>query len=381
MVVMANKIERAHQMYRDGNYEEALGFYTEALSMAKTKPQKIALHSNRAACYLKLHDFKKAAEECTSVLELDHNHTGALMLRAQTLVTLKEYTSALFDVNRLMELNPSSEVYQNLEARLRTQLGNMRPNDVLCYNIVANFTNDLQYKCYAFGRLKKNYFFSLALHGNGKSLAPIPESEVELEEEEEDEHEAEPCGQVEIQDAATALVDINQKNEPCQTTNDAEVSVHKTPDIKKISVESTEKKSEPRTTIAAEVIAQARKKVEPRKTITAEVIAQAQRKAEPRNTAPAEADTRTKESIKQNSNGWQAIPKPKGHSTLDYARWDRVEDDSSEDDDEEEEEDSQPQYRFRTTVRSQDIGTGQGQMRKLCWLYHAKTLKMGILHL
>jgi hypothetical protein len=217
---------------------------------------------------------------------------------------------------------------------------------------------------------------------------------VELEEEEEDENEAEPCGQVEIQDAATALVDINQKNEPCQTTNDAEVIVHKTPDIKKISVESTDKKSEPRKTIAAEVIAQARKKVEPRKTFTAEVIvhktpyikkisvestdkkseprktiaaeviaqarkkveprktftaeviAQAQRKAEPRNTAPAEADAGTKESIKQNSNGWQAIPKPKGHSTLDYARWDRVEDGSSEDDDEEE-EDSQPQYRFR----------------------------------
>lgn len=38
---------------------EALGFYTEALAMAKTKQQKIALHSNRAACYLKLHDFKK----------------------------------------------------------------------------------------------------------------------------------------------------------------------------------------------------------------------------------------------------------------------------------------------------------------------------------
>lgn len=44
------------------------------------------------------------------------------MLRAQTLVTLKEYHSALFDVNRLIELNPSSEVYQNLQARLKTQL-------------------------------------------------------------------------------------------------------------------------------------------------------------------------------------------------------------------------------------------------------------------
>lgn len=117
-----NKIERAHQMYREGRYNEALCYYTEALAVAKTKPQKIALHSNRAACYLKLHHFKKAAEECTSVLELDHKHTGALMLRAQTLVTLKEYNSALFDVNQLIELDPSSEVYHNLQARLRTQL-------------------------------------------------------------------------------------------------------------------------------------------------------------------------------------------------------------------------------------------------------------------
>lgn len=46
-------------MYREGRYGQALGFYTEALSVAKTKPQRIALHSNRAACHLKLHDFQK----------------------------------------------------------------------------------------------------------------------------------------------------------------------------------------------------------------------------------------------------------------------------------------------------------------------------------
>ncbi|KAL2523886.1 TPR REGION domain-containing protein [Abeliophyllum distichum] len=117
-----NEIERAHQFYREGKYEEALDFYTEALSTAKIKPRKISLHSNRAACYLKLHDFKKAAEECTTVLALDHEHARALMLRAQTLVTLKEYHAALFYVNRLIELNPSSEVYRNLQARLNTQL-------------------------------------------------------------------------------------------------------------------------------------------------------------------------------------------------------------------------------------------------------------------
>ncbi|KAL2897230.1 Protein unc-45-like protein A [Bienertia sinuspersici] len=135
-----NKVERAHQMYREGLYTEALGLYTDALAVAKTKPQKIALHSNRAACFLKLHDFNKAADECTSVLELNSKHTGALMLRAQTLVTLKEYQSALFDVNRLLELNPLSEVYLNLQVRLKTQL----------------------------------------------SLAPIPEVDTELEEEDED---------------------------------------------------------------------------------------------------------------------------------------------------------------------------------------------------
>ncbi|GAB2222839.1 hypothetical protein Droror1_Dr00016967 [Drosera rotundifolia] len=115
-------VERAHQKYRDGSYAEALGFYNDALSIAKTSAQRIALHSNRAACYLKLHDFNKAAAECTSVLELNFNHTGALMLRAQTLVALKEYQCALFDVNRLLELDSESEVYLNLQSRLKTQL-------------------------------------------------------------------------------------------------------------------------------------------------------------------------------------------------------------------------------------------------------------------
>ncbi|XP_050226092.1 uncharacterized protein LOC126675491 [Mercurialis annua] len=302
--VPSNKIESAHQIYRDGNYEEALGLYTETLSMAKTKAQKIALHSNRAACYLKLHDFKKAAEECTAVLELDHKHAGALMLRAQTLVTLKEYNSALFDVNRLMELNPSSELYQSLETRLRTQL----------------------------------------------SLAPIPESEAELEEEEEIEQYGDKKEQDEKEEAPVAVIGANYKTEPSKTI-EAEVIWPKTSNINGSFAIGREQKLEPRKTIAAEVIAQAQRKVEHRKSVASEVIAQAQRKVEHRKSVASEVIAqaqRKKESSELHSKGWQAIPKPKGHSTLDYARWDRVEDDSSEDDDDDDdEEDSQPQFRFR----------------------------------
>ncbi|PKA52814.1 Peptidyl-prolyl cis-trans isomerase FKBP62 [Apostasia shenzhenica] len=225
-----SKIDRAHQMYRDSKHLDALELYTEALAMAKNKAQKIALHSSRAACYLKLHDFKKVAQECTSVLELDQQHTGALMLRAQTLVTLKDYQSALFDVNRLMELNSTSYVYQSLQARLRTQL-------------------EVNLICSCLLRLLKQTC----------SLAPIPESEDE-----------------------TVFHDEN--------------------DEETISEQENRKNA-----------------------------------ANPAKNHDASAD--------QHSQGWKAIQKPKGHSGLDYSRWDKVDDDSSEE--EEEAEEQLPQYRFR----------------------------------
>lgn len=43
--------------------------------------------------------------------------------------------------------------------------------------------------------------------------------------------------------------------------------------------------------------------------------------------------------------GWESISKPKGHSGLDYSKWDKVEDDSS--DDEEDDEEQLPQYKFK----------------------------------
>ncbi|CAJ2659208.1 unnamed protein product [Trifolium pratense] len=265
----SNKIERGHQMYRDGLYKEALGFYTEAIAMAKTNPQKIALHSNRAACFLKLHHFKKAAEECTSVLELDSNHSGALMLRAQTLVTLKEYHSALFDVNRLLELNPSSEVYQNLHARLKTQL----------------------------------------------SLAPIPESEEEFEEQEDEKAEV----MQKREEKKEEMRQVHVAASTVRTVQKGELGKGVT------SIECAPKETDPKFSSK-----QGRdKNYEPKKSTTEHIV----------------PNDQNRESAEQQSKGWQTIPKPKGHSALDYARWDSVDDDSSEDDNEDDE--SFPQYRFR----------------------------------
>ncbi|KAL4310709.1 hypothetical protein GQ457_01G007550 [Hibiscus cannabinus] len=299
-----DKIERAHHMYREGRHGEALGFYTEALAVAKTKPQKIALHSNRAACYLKLHHFKKAAEECTSVLELDHKHTGALMLRAQTLVTLKEYNSALFDVNQLIELDPSSEVYHNLQARLRTQV----------------------------------------------ALAPIPESEAELEEEEE-EHEQPSTREKEVSEddkkedmvVPTVGKDLNAAELNENPVKAKSIACEK-PEIKAYAKQETDYKNVPERNPGVTSIREPNVK----DSKGCQVIPKSQGYSSQNNVPQRVAVAAPREQGMKDSKGWQAIPKPKGHSTLDYARWDRVENDSSEDDeDDDDDEDSPPQYRFR----------------------------------
>lgn len=256
--------------------------------MVKTKAQKIALHSNRAACYLKLHNFKKAAEECTLVLELDQNHTGALMLRAQTLVTLKEYHAALFDVNRLMELNPSSDVYQNLQARLKTQLSLAPILECEEESVVLDIEDD--------------------------------EAENEEEGKEKGKEEDEEEGQQEQQQQTAAIV--NQK-----------IEVPRTP-VLQIPVFSQTQNFKPQQQPQQQsAIVYANQKAEVPKTLPIHQIPVYSQRQNHNNSSDL------------HSKGCKEIPKPKGHSKLDYSRWDRVEDDSSEEEDEEEE--SLPQYRFR----------------------------------
>lgn len=152
----------------------------------------------------------------------------------------------------------------------------------------------------------------------GKALTPIPESEEEEFEEQEDE-EPEVISQRENENkemgekySSISNIGTDQKVELGKGIIIADCAPHET-DLKFSSKQGRNQNHEPKKSIADAI-------------------------------APKAPNRETTE---QHSKGWQTIPKPKGHSALDYARWDSVEDDSSDDDDDDEDEESLPQYRFR----------------------------------
>lgn len=167
----------------------------------------------------------------------------------------------------------------------------------------------------------------------GKSLAPIPESEAELEEEEE-EQEQEQENENDEKGAETIIDEV--KEEQCEER-----------EIMTIASARTVNSAEFNRTIAKTNFTGI--KIPIKKALSEQENGQSVNSVKNKPTAEAVAPPqaqRTKGLSEKDPKGWQSIPKPKGHSALDYARWDRVEDDSSEDDDDDEEE-AQPQYRFR----------------------------------
>ena len=159
--------------------------------------------------------------------------------------------------------------------------------------------------------VRKLFFPFLA---QGKSLAPIPESEEEFEEEDDNtESSLKQDGKMEEireKDEATSNVGIDKENK-----------VGKAFTVPEVCVEVSSEQGRGQNSV-------------PKKSTTEAI---------------ASKTTCSKESSEQHSKGWQSIPKPKGHSALDYARWDNVEDDSSGDDDDEDDDndESTPQCRFR----------------------------------
>uniref|UniRef100_H0WSQ7 Protein unc-45 homolog A n=2 Tax=Otolemur garnettii TaxID=30611 RepID=H0WSQ7_OTOGA len=104
--------KEGNELFKCGDYEGALVAYTQALGLGATVQDQAVLHRNRAACHLKLEDYKKAETEATKAIEKDGGDVKALYRRSQALEKLGRLDQAVLDLQRCVSLEPKNEVFQ-----------------------------------------------------------------------------------------------------------------------------------------------------------------------------------------------------------------------------------------------------------------------------
>eukprot|EP00095_Tigriopus_kingsejongensis_P001782 snap_masked-scaffold225_size250570-processed-gene-1.3 protein:Tk01782 transcript:snap_masked-scaffold225_size250570-processed-gene-1.3-mRNA-1 annotation:"protein unc-45 homolog b" len=112
--------ESGNAAFKDGNLEEALSFYTQALTLtSKDKNGDLAvLYKNRAAVHLKNEDYQEAVDDCQLSLDLVHNDPKALFRRAQAYEALDQVDLAYNDAREVHRVDPKNKAIEPMLMRL-----------------------------------------------------------------------------------------------------------------------------------------------------------------------------------------------------------------------------------------------------------------------
>lgn len=107
----AEEKEKGNALFKKGNYEEAAELYTNALKIcaAEDKDMIVALHKNRAACWLKLKRYEDAISDCKAAIQLAPRDVKALYRLAQALDGKKLYSEAMKHLKQLLSIEPKNK--------------------------------------------------------------------------------------------------------------------------------------------------------------------------------------------------------------------------------------------------------------------------------
>jgi hypothetical protein len=102
--------DKGNELFKSADYPGAKGFYTQALAKCESSDKEIraTILSNRAACNLKLGDFKSSIEDCSSALVINPLLVKSLFRRAQAYEGLAEYGKAVQDLSALLHYEPNN---------------------------------------------------------------------------------------------------------------------------------------------------------------------------------------------------------------------------------------------------------------------------------
>lgn len=101
--------ERGDEAYKAANFEPAVVFYSQCIDALKREGKMsselaVKTLSNRAACYKQISNFDGTIEDCSAVLEVDHENIKALIRRAQAFEGVERYRFALQDVKTVLSI-------------------------------------------------------------------------------------------------------------------------------------------------------------------------------------------------------------------------------------------------------------------------------------
>ncbi|XP_070533194.1 sperm-associated antigen 1-like [Ptychodera flava] len=127
VVILKN---RGNELYKAGQYGEAIEKYSKAIDKLKPEKQQHAanlgvLFSNRAACYSKTGDCRSCITDSTTALELAPFSSKPLQRRAQAYETLEKYKEAYVDYQAVFSMDPSATLAQAGSSRMANILKEM----------------------------------------------------------------------------------------------------------------------------------------------------------------------------------------------------------------------------------------------------------------
>ena len=112
--------EEGNRLFKAADFEGAISRYTEVCTLLKKNKDeenkneeertiRTAALSNRAACHLKLRNFKRAIEDCDTILKHDSKHTKALFRRSQGHKSKGMNEMAYRDILLLLDVEPENK--------------------------------------------------------------------------------------------------------------------------------------------------------------------------------------------------------------------------------------------------------------------------------
>jgi len=110
--------EEGNTAFKNGQYEQAIDFYSKALKQTTARDDRAVLLKNRAACYLKMGRNTDAATDCTDVLDICPNDTKALFRRCQAFEGMEKVEEAYKDAMALVKADPRNKAIQPVLERL-----------------------------------------------------------------------------------------------------------------------------------------------------------------------------------------------------------------------------------------------------------------------